>query len=559
MSAEQQGGTDYIVMTQETLSAIIGHCLVNAWFLRHCSKNLKKSHLNHAMLADIYDYVTEYYGMYSCAPTVPEMENHFMTKHPDLTTYTKYRLAIAAAVEKRDNFKVEGLASNIRGWLKLRVLRNSIGDQTKFFNQTNYQKAEQTLNETIIKLRDTNFEDEDRAVSDNMIERLEAFVNHEGEGCTFGHPDLDNIILDGAKREYDKSETDLKKMTKGCMLAGEITILLGPSNSGKTTTLRTIAIENVMQGKDVCYVSHEESEDKMMRGLFQTFLEIQQEEMLSKAIARDQEFLKRNEGWNILSKRHLYYHEYIKPGKMFVEDVLDLIQSSHEKLMLSNGKGFDLVIVDYPSKTRSRESSKNAREDTVIEYVYEQYRLLARKNQFHVLAPIQTNREGFKQNKDGGLYLDMDNGAGSFGVMTIGDAVVSINRTSDDQSAMRIKYFVAKSRNGEAKRVFMSETRFDLGKTHGVGYGAVIFRGSEVDANDDIEKLLAGARYKTGKILEERSKAAEAKSFSRVGMIPPNARGTVNNSVAAAQETKPVEPLKPISEIKYDSQGNEIK
>lgn len=551
MSTEEK--QDYFVIDQPAMQAILGHCMGDLQFLRNCSKNLTKSHIEHPILADLYDYIVNHYKEMECTPTVHEVESYLFSKYPDKASYDKYRFALHEAINKKDNFSKKTLSTKISGWLKLVTMKKGLMQTAHLFNGNKYDQAERELSHLATKLKESKFEDEFRANLSNIRDRLDKLTLQKGQACTLGNAEFDNAVLEGAKViGPEVVQNDLKTQTTGCLLPGEITMVLGPSNAGKTTALATIAVSNVAIGKKVCIVSHEESEDKMAIKLFQSFTELTGEEM---SYYDSEKFQKAEKSWKTLAEKNLFTYEWIKPGRMFCEEVIDMISNEHEKQLIESGKGFDLVIVDYPAKTKSRDYGKNKNDWDEKEYVYEQYRLLARKYQFHCVTPVQTNREGFRANKDGAAMLDMDNAASGFGIMTLADIVISINRSYSDVSMFVVKFFIAKSRQGANKKTFVSETRYDLGRTHGVGYGCFVappVDASKIDDNYVSHHLGATGRPKTMAIIE---RLAEKSGNIIVGQVPP-AKGSVPITEFKVQQFQQVS--KDLNKIKLDSNGNII-
>jgi KaiC/GvpD/RAD55 family RecA-like ATPase len=551
MSAEEK--QDYFVIDQPAMLAIIGHCLSDLQFLRNCAKNLTKSHIEHPILADLYDYISGYYKQFECAPTVNEVESHLFAKYPDKISYDKYRLALHESVAKRENFSKKMLTTRISGWLKLITMKKGLVQTAHLFNGNKYDQAERELSQLAVKLREAKFEEETRANLSNIRDRLDKLALQKGEACTLGNAEFDNAVLEGSKLTGPTvSLSDLKTQTSGCLLPGEITMVLGPSNSGKTTALATIVVSNIAIGKKVCIVSHEESEDKMAIKLFQSFTELTGEEM---SYYNSSKFENAEKTWKHLAEKNLFTYEWIKPGRMFCEDVIDMISNEHEKQVVETGKGFDLVLVDYPAKTKSRDYGKNKNDWDEKEYVYEQYRLLARKYQFHCITPVQTNREGFRANKDGAQMLDMDNAASGFGIMTLADIVISINRSYNDVSLFVVKFFIAKSRQGPNKKTFISETRYDLGRTHGVGYGCFVappVDANKIDDNYITHHLSATGRPKTKALID---RLAERNANLILENIP-SAKGSVPIQEISLKQN--LQSAKNLAEIKVDSKGNPI-
>lgn len=540
---------DYFVIDQPAMLAIVGYCMTDLQFLRNCSKNLTKSHIDHPIIADVYDYITTHFKSHETAPTIAEVESHLFSKYPDKNTYDKYRMVVHEGVQKKENFNKRVLTEKISGWLKVVTLKKGISQSAHWFNKNNYEQSEREISSLIVKLRDASFEDDNRANLLNIEDRLAKLALQKGEACTLGNADLDDAVLEGSKITGPEFvANDLKTQTTGSLLPGEISMILGPSNAGKTTFLTTVTVSNVAMGKKVAYVSHEEGEDKMAIKFFQSFTEMTGEDM---SFPNSERFQTAKKAWNTMSSTGLFLYDWIKPGKMFCEDVISMIENANEKEKINTGRGFDLVIVDYPAKTKSREF-KGKDDWSEKEYIYEQYRLLARKHGFHCIAPVQTNREGFRSNKDGSAMIDMDNAASGFGIMTLADIVISINRSYHDVAMFVVKLFIAKSRQGPNKKTFISETRYDLGRTHGVGYGCAVASPAEAANIDDVfitQALKSTGRPKTQHLINMLAE----KNSNIITESLPMAKGSVSMQQVQAQA-----PKVDMASIKLDAAGKII-
>jgi KaiC/GvpD/RAD55 family RecA-like ATPase len=479
----------YLELSKPALLAILGHCICTPSFLRNCAKTLTKEHLRDIMIADMYDFVISYYKKYDKGPTRAECESYLSQKFSDVHSLNSYRGLLYEAIDLQvKNFRVEALSEEIGAWLRTLVMRNVFVRGGALFNKSNYLEAQKLIFEMQGKLKDAAFDKDERVNMDDMEEIITNVLVNRGKACTLGHPEFDELIMTGAKipksdPRYDESK--IEGMTKGSLLPGEITILMGPINSGKTTTISTVAVANVMMGKKVCVVGCEDPKNKMALKFMQSFCQKTQGEL---SFTKSEEFIRINKAWSALSADKLHYFEWIKPGKMFVEDIIDLVENAQERAIAKDGKGFDLLIVDYPGLLDSRVSRAKDIWD-VKRHIYSQLRLLGVKNEFHVLTPIQTNREGFKLNTTAERLLDMGDVAQGFGIVSDADNVITINRTPEDHANFRIKYYVAKTRSGEAKRAFISEVRYDLGRTHGIGYGFAVYDVMDIKNIADEEAL----------------------------------------------------------------------
>jgi hypothetical protein len=305
-------------------------------------------------------------------------------------------------------------------------------------------------------------------------------------------------------------------------------------------------------GKKVCYVGHEDPKEKMTLKFMQSYCQFRLSEVSKAPLEVRQGYQK---SWAAV-QNNLYYFEWIKPGKMYIEDVMSLIEEQQEKLITETSKGFDLVIVDYPGVLMSRDL-KATNDWQIKHYIYEQLKLLAKKHSWHSLTPIQTNREGFKINKESESLLDLDSIAQGFSIATGGDNVITINRAAADYQNRWVRFYIPKSRSNRNKTAFISETGYDVGRTHGLGYGCAIFSPDEVAPGKaiwDEEEVRRRLGY--------QHNAAEMASLQphnvayHQSQVPMDKKQTKTFDNIAPTK---FEPSKSFSNMIFDANGNEIK
>ena len=476
----------YLVLQDAEIEAIIGHCMTNTSFMRNCARTLQPKHIYGVIPQELYAIILEFYKPNRQIPTRQEVISALCNKFPDEKSRGPYLLSLNRAIDlQAKNFQVNNLSRTISGWMKVVLMRDAVNEQVKHYNSDNYVKVADTIMSFVRKVKDAEFEEDARIPVTDMKSVISSLVTNRTRACTLGHPDFDELVMANSRirpQEDGFNEKTMSGLTRGCLLPGEITILMGPSNTGKTTTLATIAVSNIAMQKRVAYVSCEDPKDKLRIKLLQSFSET---DMIALSNTNNKEFEDRERSWNTVAGEYLYFYEWIKPGKMYVEDVILMIENENEKVMAAHGRGFDLLIVDYPGLLSSREFGRGKDVWAEKTHVYNEFRLLGKNLEFHVVAPIQTNREGFKQNSAALQILDLDSIAQGFAIGANADNVITINRNPSDHQHKRIKFYVAKNRSGENKQVFLSETRFDLGRTHGINYGAVIVNHMDLNKMTD--------------------------------------------------------------------------
>jgi hypothetical protein len=195
---------------------------------------------------------------------------------------------------------------------------------------------------------------------------------------------------------------------------------------------------------------------------------------------------------NILD-RSLDYLPLNKPN-LTVEEVETNIRLAHERSITKFGRGYDLIVDDYPAKlsTQMARGGQLARRH-IDEIIYNVFTQLALEYDCHMLTAIQTNRTGSKINQgQTGVehrLLVKEDVAEAFGPIQTATNVSSLNRDLKAEQNQRMTFHVCNSRSNEVGWSVVSKTRFDMSRTHGYGLPATWYRGTST-LNDHIDNLI---------------------------------------------------------------------
>jgi hypothetical protein len=470
--------------------AIIGHCLMNGQFLMQCRNNVEPgwfinlAHQN--LMRIIYDIYDGKKGATanSRIPTQPEVASVLSTKYQKVSDFNIHvsEMTACLAIAERA-FSFEFLSTSMTGWIRMIKLRLMLEDANRQYRKKDFNKCIDWINMKIRDVKSTSFMDDIYETFDDPIGFLQSIgKTRDVDCCTFGHPEMDEIMKTGSMIRGGNACSDLihlRDFTRGSMMPGDMTVLMGPTNSGKTTTVITIVAANIRMGKYVGLITHEQDAGQLKLKILSTMMQMATNDLILNG-PNDPKYVMMLQVYSRMLNEHLRFVHYAKPGGMFVEDVIPIVESMQEEVSLHRttldetvdcacgaphrrvNRGLDLLVEDYPAKLKSRALKTNAIWDEK-QYVYNEFLNLGQTYNFHVLAPVQTNRAGYRVGRGDhqeARALDVDDVAEGFGVMTIAANVITINRSDNYKALGIIKYYVAKSRSNETGHSMVLRTAF---------------------------------------------------------------------------------------------------
>ncbi len=261
--------------------------------------------------------------------------------------------------------------------------------------------------------------------------------------------------------------------------------------SGKSSTLITIACHNIRAGKSILYMTHEGRPEDIKLKILANMLECPISQIFDLYKTEDGRKKLNDVGKNI--DRHLLYIPYNRAG-MTIEEVVPIIRMNQEEwAMTHDGKGFDLLVSDYPAILSSQLASKgNLQPRHKDQIVYNYYVQLALEYKFHSLLAIQTNREGAKVNSGehgDGRLLRMTDVSESWDPIKEATNVITLNRSPEAMKEGYLIYLVDKSRGSETGVAIVAKSKFNMCRVHDENYGATSYVGGRVE-HDFIKEYL---------------------------------------------------------------------
>jgi hypothetical protein len=282
------------------------------------------------------------------------------------------------------------------------------------------------------------------------------------------------------------------------LLPGDTSIILAPTNVGKTTAMITIAAKNILRMKHVLFLFHEGRASDIQLKVWCNLLKVSQLELMEK-YKSSPDMVERLA--KILSK-HLTLVPVFKPG-LTVEEVEAVIERKWQEHRDKYGQGFDMIVDDYPAKlTTAAAKNGGFQWRNMQQYVYNYFVQIALTKHTHVLGAIQTNREGSKINKGAKDAADhrlitLEDVNETFGPMQDVANVASLNRSPLAEQRERATWLICKSRSSKVNLAVACKTDFGHACVHGDDLGATWYHGTS-PMEDKIDNLLL--QYRGGEV-----------------------------------------------------------
>jgi hypothetical protein len=413
-------------------------------------------------------------------PTTAELKNQFggMTNFAEKEEIFR---RIDMCLFLTQEYGLDMIKSQCTLWLQSHLIKESAENLNRHYVQGHIPRALQYVEEKFPEIVQANFEPDTRESFENTKKDIvEAYVENCANACTTGCQRFDRAIL----RSDNPND--------GGLMVGDLTVVMAPVSKGKTSFLLTVAIQNVMRGKDVLLLVHEDILN-IKRRIMMCALKCPANELVAKY--KTEEGFGQIMEWEARLQKHLVFLPMDYPGGTYIEDVVTTVMEQQKEWKRTHGgKGFDLLVDDFPAKLLTRNRKKDEFRNQMY-FIYAQFASLAASERFHVLTAVQSNRDGAKANLSGDRALGMEDTAEAFGIPQIAHNFITINRSEVDRVEKIIRFHLAKCRGEDTGRVIICKSRFDFYQTHGDDLGE---RVDEIDRRpsmmsvDDVGPAIGG-------------------------------------------------------------------
>lgn len=448
----QLGLLGYILANPQIYERLRG-IIKPEWFMDTYARKLVKALITHC----------EYYTVFPKTDQDLFTSLQFMKEAPEerMKLQSTYQVAKAAAVR----FSLESLSKDMEDWMKYVYLKDLMGRAAKHFAAKNLGKAAEEISNRIKGFFDLRFDSSGEELLYTPEEIFTMGNEAKVNACTLG-----DVVLDKAIDEHCE---------EGCLLPKQTTVIMAPANIGKTTVMINIALANVRKGKRVLFVALEGSSLDLREKIWSSYLGESKGALYAKMkdVNKNVDVDTRNL-WSAYGKhieKNFAFLPFVE-ADMTVQRLIPILKAKQQESLAKFGKGFDLVVCDYPAILQSEwykeggDASVRARVDSV----YRVFTQMGAELNCHMLLAVQTNREAARNNRFQGKMKNTVNRliipedcAESYDPVRNADNLLTLNR---DETAQQMKYmtvYVGKNRSGEVNKAILMQTDFACARTHG--------------------------------------------------------------------------------------------
>lgn len=470
-------------------AAFFGFLLTNEPLFQQCRHHITKTWFLDPMLGICYDNLLKFHERYDLFPkSVQEFQSSEDFLKEDQTRRNRlFTIINMAVLASQQSYHLESILPELTVWLHSRVYHETLQKSTELFNKKQVPEAWGAIKSGLKVVEEISFEKSDELSFENYDSYMDTKVNHGYDrACTFGLDIMDKLIL--------------PENIAGGLLPGFTTIMLAPTDVGKTTCNITTIVANLKRMRNVLFMTHEGSEEFIRTQIWCAYLGVTRQQLGI--------LYKTPEGRQIMNNalavisRHLTYVPINRAG-LTIEDVEPVIRRKiDEKLELDEqkigelpqNKGYHILVSDYPAKLSTKQASKgNMPRRQIDAHVYNYYVQLGLEYKIHCLLNIQANRTASAANRGAhGEFrlLEMEDVAESFDPMQMAGIVISINKDELAAVSNRLTYKICKNKLNEKGYAIVCRSDYARGRTHGNDLGATWYRGSSPMA-DKVDYLLS--------------------------------------------------------------------
>jgi len=244
--------------SEKKQSALLGHAITNDRFLVQARNKIESQYFMDVNLGRIWKILQGFYARYNRSPnSVEEFKSVSDFDSVDMGEKNRIFKYIDVAILASMEYGLDVIRDELTLWLKSQIFKayltrsaaiHNAGDamQDKNESRRKIEEAFALFKRGVMEVDQASFESAS-AVTFEDVANGSFLLSQEADlenACTFGSPAIDKLMVRDCKNN-------------AALLRGDHTVVLAPSNRGKTACLLTIIRHNLFRRKSVLLVTHE--------------------------------------------------------------------------------------------------------------------------------------------------------------------------------------------------------------------------------------------------------------------------------------------------------------
>lgn len=281
---------------------------------------------------------------------------------------------------------------------------------------------------------------------DSLTSKLQDYPDKMREALAFSFDtNIGTSFLDDAERMFDEMHDKDKVLPTGIKSLDELTeggshekslnLILAGINVGKSLSLCSLAVNFLLQNKNVLYLSLEMTEQKIFERIVANMFDVNISDlkmMDKRSFLRKHEYIKKTMKSNFIAIQ--YGAKSLSSNK---------IRAILKDLWMKKKFKPDVIVVDYLGLMATNSKSKDANSYNELKTISEELRAIAVEESSIIWSAMQVNRGGIKN-----VELDVTDIADSIGTAATADLIIGLTTTDELKQAGRYAAMVIKNRYG---------------------------------------------------------------------------------------------------------------
>lgn len=481
MLSVESSSLDRLPFDARQQQALVGHAIMDDKFFIQIKDRLKPEWFLDAYVSKIFSAEVEFWNQFQRCPNgFEELQAYKALAKLNMADKLKVQALIQTCRAETAHYGLDFLCDQLTTWSKTRLFLRDMPQIANLINTEQVSKAESLLHSSSREIQVTRFDGVAPADLGNLRALVESQKLDYENALTFGHPLLD-------------AKLNPEALGNGALLRGDTTVFIAPMNIGKTTTMISVARHNWAQGKSVLYIALEARDKDLMEKIWQSALRKTKGELRKMCLDGTEQDKKIIETVEQRFMDDFTFLHMVKVG-LTVEEVISVIRTYQQRRKALKGKGYDLLVVDYPQILTSEQARGSKWEyRQTQDFIYRQFVQLDLEEKFHGLLAAQENKEGAKANDNEERLTLPTDVAECWAIAMSATNILTINRGPRAQANSRVTYYLGKSRSSETGWAVTCKSDFGRAISHAPDMSAIAYRGTGT-MNDKIEGLLKNYR-----------------------------------------------------------------